>query len=262
MKRVIVIGSKPDAHIPDGDAIYCANVSIVYYADQVARFKQIVNIITPKAIDDQKPKNSVGERDSFTEQWERILTARRAQLLILESSKADRMIEGLRNAGYDAPVSSISDQKRRKLVTRVSGCDDPILTADFFRLPLKLQSRYAGSAISITLKRIFDQSKTCNPVFRPSTGIISLLYAIDQNGADCEYVVAGIGMKNRSVYVHTKRSSVKQSSNTSIPQHVFADRKILQAISSRYRITTTEPELMGILPPFTKGSKLDDYSAR
>ncbi len=262
MKRIVVIGSKPDAVIPDGDAIYCANVSIVYYADQVARFGQIVNVITPMAIVDQKPRNSSGEQYCYTTRWEAMLTARRAQLVILESCNANRMIEGLRRAGYDAPITSISDQERRKLVARVSGCEDPILSADFFRLPPKLKARYAGSAINITLKRIFDQSKTCNPVFRPSTGIISLLCAIDQHGADCEYVVAGIGMNNRSVYIHTERSSAKRSSGASIPQHVFADRKVLRTISSRYNITTTEAELMGMLPPFTGVSKPDDHSVR
>jgi hypothetical protein len=259
MKRVVVIGSKPNAVIPDGDAIYCANVSIVYYADQVARFSQIVNVITPMAIVDQKPENSSGVQECYTARWEAMLTARRAQLLILESSKANRMIDGLRKAGYDAPITTISAQERRKLVARVSGCDDPIVTSDFFRLPPKLQRQYAGSAISIMLKRIFDQNKTCNPVFRPSTGIISLLYAIDQHGADCEYVVAGIGMHDRCIYIHTDRSSVKRSSRASIPQHVFADRKVLRTISSRYRITTTEPELMGIVPPLTNGSKAYEF---
>ncbi|MBN1929371.1 MAG: hypothetical protein JW764_07500 [Chlorobiaceae bacterium] len=253
MKRIVVIGSKPNAVIPDGDTVYCANVSIVYYADQVARFRQIVNVITPKAIADQKPRNSSGEQDCYTKRWEAMLAAWRAQLVILESSNASRMIEGLRNAGYDAPISSISHQERRKLVSRVSGCDDPILSAEFFRLPPKLQARYAGSAISITLKRIFDQGKTCNPIFRPSTGIISLLYALDQHGPDCEYVVAGIGMNNRSVYIHSERTSAQRTSGASIPPHVFADRKVLQAVSNRYRITTTEPELMGILPPFAGG---------
>lgn len=261
MKRIVVIGSKPNAIIPDGDAIYCANVSIVYYAEQIVRFSQIVNVITPLAIVDQKPRNSSGEQECYTARWEAMLTASRAQLLILESCNANRMIDGLRRAGYDAPISLISDQERRKLVARVSGFDDPILSADFFRLLPKLQSRYAGSAISITLKRIFDQSKTCNPVFRPSTGIISLLYAIDQHGADCEYVVAGIGMNNRSVYIHTERSSAQRFSGTSIPQHVFADRKVLRAISSRFNITSTEPELMGIVPPFTNGNKAGEHYA-
>jgi hypothetical protein len=114
-------------------------------------------------------------------------------------------------------------------------------------LPPKLQVRYAGSATSIILKRLFDQSKTCNSIFRPSTGIISLLMAIDENGVDCEYILAGIGLKNRDDYLHTKRSS-----SASFPIHVFADRKILQALSSRYRITSTEPELMAVLPPFAK----------
>ena len=253
MKRVVVIGSKPNALIPDGEAIYCANVSIVYYAEEVARFSRIVNIITPKAIDDQTPQKSAEGGDSLTRRWERALTAMQAKLIILRSSNAEPMIDSLRKAGYDAPITIIEDQERRKLVARVSGCDDPILTSDFFYLPTKLKARYAGSVISISLKRLFDQGKTCNPVFRPSTGIISLLVAIDEHGPDCEYVVAGIGMKNRSVYIHTERSSAQGASTPTLPHHVFVDRKILRRLASRYRITTTEPELMEILPQFSEG---------
>jgi len=226
MKKIIVIGSKPNAFIPDGDAIYCANVSIVYYAGQVSRFKQIVNLITPKAIEDQVPQNSFSKSSLYRRQWKMMLKTSRARLVILKSSDADNMINDLRHFGYDAPITLISDQERRKLVAKVSGCDDPILSADFIRLSPKLKVRYAGSATSIILKRIFDQSKTSNAIFRPSTGVISLLYAIAENGADCEYVVAGIGLNNRSEYIHTKLSSAIRSSDTSIPHHVFADRKI------------------------------------
>lgn len=252
MKRVVVIGSKPDAVIPDGDVIYCANVSIIYYADQVARFRQIVNIITPNAIDDQKLPSSSAGQNCLTSQWEIMLTVKQVRLIILLSGSADRMVTGLRNAGYTTPITMISHQERRKLVERVSGCDDPILTADFFRLPVKQKLRYAGSAASVMLKRIFDQSKTCRSFFRPSTGIVSLLYAIDQHGVDCEYVIAGIGLNKRSVYSHTI-SSATCSDKASIPAHVFADRKILQTISSRYRISTTEQELLPLLPRYHSG---------
>lgn len=245
MKRVVVIGSKPNAVIPEGDAVYCANASIAYYAQQIAGFKHIVNIVTSSAIDYQ-PKNMSDDRDYYRERWEKMSKTRPARLIILRNKNPDRMISALREVGYDASISFINDQDRRKLVTRVSGCDDPILTADFFQLPSKLKIAYAGSALSIILKRIFDQSKTCNAIFRPSTGIIALLYAMTENGCDCEYVVTGIGLKNRNEYIQANRSSEHR-----IPHHVFADRKVLHSVAAKYNVTTTEPELMGVLPQFT-----------
>jgi hypothetical protein len=98
MKKVVVIGSKPDAVIPDGDAIYCANASIVYYADQVARFSRIVNISTPRVIDEQKPQSVSVEQDPVTA-WGVLLNSMQAKLVILESSNASRMIDTLRKAG-------------------------------------------------------------------------------------------------------------------------------------------------------------------
>jgi len=238
MKRIIVLGSKPNAVIPDGDTIYCANASIAYYADQMGCFKHVVNLVTPAAINTETTRHH--------NRWEMMSKTRPSRLVIL--GDVDRRIDALRKSGYQAVITMIDEREQRKLVTRVSGCDDPIFTAYFFHLPQKLKVRYAGSAASIILKRIVDQTKTCHAIFRPSTGIITLLYAIDEKEAECEYVITGIGLKNRKDYMLAKRSS-----EDSIPHHVFADSKILRTISSRYCITTTEPELMGILPPFTGG---------
>ena len=174
-------------------------------------------------------------------------------VMLTRTSGLELVRAELVKAGFRSPVEAVSVQVRRALVGKISGCYDPIVTSDFFRLSYELKIRYAGSLARTFLKRLLDRCKTCNPVFRPSTGIISLLMAIDEHGADCEYVVAGIGMKNRSIYIHTERSTAQGASVATLPQHVFADRKILMALSSRYRITTTEPELMEILPPFSDG---------
>jgi len=245
MKRIVVIGSKPNAVIPDGDAVYCANASIAYYLHELSGFKYIVNITTPFAIRDHIKKTS-DDAYCYRESLKKMSESRSLRLIILRSTNPEHMINALRETGLDVPISIINDQDRRKLVTRVSGCDDPILTADFFRLPSKLKLSYAGSAISIILKRIFARSKTCNAIFRPSTGIIALLYAIAENGYDCEYVLAGIGLKNRNEYITDIRLSKHP-----IPHHVYADQKVLRSVAAKYKITTTETELMGILPQYT-----------
>lgn len=253
MKKIVVIGSKPNAVIPDGDTIYCANASIAYYGDHIARFRHVVNLVIPVVVDCQAKRTIPGEQEFYRKRCEMMLKTRPTQLIILsDSGEAVRVIDSLRKVGYDVPIMSINNHDRRKLVAKVSGFDDPILTADFFYLPKKLKVKYARFAADIILKRLFDQTRKCNPIFRPSTGIISLLYAIDKHGPECNYVVAGIGLKNRNDFIQGNLSG------NPIPHHVFADHKILRKIASKYKITSTEPELMGLLPPFTNGSNAED----
>ena len=84
-------------------------------------------------------------------------------------------------------------------------------------------------------------------IFRSPTGLMTLCFAIRDHGPDANYVVAGIGLKNRDDYVQPGDQQVELTRRDQ-PSHANADRQILAALASDFRIATTEPELDALLP--------------
>lgn len=244
-KRVVVLGSKPGAVIPEGDAVYCANGAIGYYADRVRRFPKVVSILNTDLIHPKKRREGAPDRDFYERQWQMILESKPDRMILTRTTSFGLLQEMLLEAGFSSPVSGVSAYDRRMLAGRISGCYDPIVTTDFFWLPVESKLRYAGSLASTFLKRIVNNRKDCGSAFRPSTGVLSLVFAIDEYGHDAEYVVCGIGMQKRTEYLDGKNMKHRD-----LPPHVFADRKVLGRLARRYSVFTTEPELMQLLPSF------------
>ncbi|KUL32784.1 hypothetical protein [Chlorobium limicola] len=249
MKRIVIIGSKPNANIPDGDVIYCANGAIGYYAENVKRFGKVISILNPDLIHPKKRKNGSSTKEFYERQWLAIVHSRPDKVILLRNNGLLMLTEALRDAGFEAPVLGLSRVERRMLVGRISGSYDPIITKEFFLLPVGKKIRYIGSLCSTYLKRIIDKKKDCGAYFRPSTGVISLIFAIDEYGNDAEYVVAGIGIKNRAQY-HDGNNPAQND----LPHHVFADKQVLRRLAGRYRLYTTEQELMPYIPPWNHRS--------
>lgn len=243
-KRVVIVGSKPNADIPDGDALYCANGAIGYYAESVKRFRRTVSVLNPDLIHPKKRRDGASRKDFYQRQWEAIVNSRPDKMILTRTTSISLLTGILKEAGFSVPVSGISAYERRMLVGRISGCYDPILTGDFFRLPVDLKVRYAGSLASTYLKRIINKRKDCGSTFRPSTGVLSVVCAIDEYGHDAEYIISGIGVENRGDYCDGKNMRQRD-----LRPHVFADIKILRHLARRYSMYTTEPELMKIIVP-------------
>ncbi len=240
MKRIVIIGSKPNADIPDGDVIYCANGAIGYYAESVRRFGKVISILNPDHIHPKKRNDG---------QWLAFTRSRPEKVILLRNNNLLMLTEALRETGFEAPVLGLSRAERRMLVSKISGCYDPIVTKEFFHLPLDKKNRYIGSLCTTFLKRIIDKRTDCGAYFRPSTGVISLIFAIDEYGNDAEYIVAGIGIKNRAQY-HDGNNPAQND----IPHHVYADKHILRRLAERYRLYTTEQELMPFIAPWNPPS--------
>jgi hypothetical protein len=244
-KRVVVLGSKPGADIPSGDAIYCANAAIGYYADTVSRFSRVVSVLNPDMIHPKERREGVPNRALKEREWNMFIEARPEKVILTRTGYFEFLKEVLDNAGFRSPVESVSAFQRRQLVGRISGCYDPIVTSDFFRLPLDRKIRYAGSLTTTFLKRLLDKSKDCGSVFRPSTGILALVFAIADYGRDADYVICGIGASKRDEYLDGKHIHGRD-----LPQHVFADIKVLRKLARRYHLSTTEQELVSFIPPY------------
>ena len=244
-KLVVVLGSKPGANIPLGDAVYCANAAIGYYADVVSRFPFVVSVLSPDSIHPKERRDGAPNREMNVRQWEMVIASKPAKMILTRSGHFEFLQKVLDEAGFRSPVEAVSAYDRRMLVGRLSGCYDPIITSDFFRLSMHRKIRYSGSLTSTFLKRLLDRRKDCGSVFRPSTGILALVFAIAEHGRDADYVICGIGVQKRDEYLDGKHIHGRD-----LPQHVFADVKVLRKLARRYRLFTTEPELEHLLPRY------------
>ena len=242
-KLVVALGSKPGAEIPPGDAVYCANAAIGYYAEAVSRFPSVVSVASPELIHPKERAEGVPNRETHVRQWEMTVASRPDKMILTRTGSFEFLQEVLDEAGFRSPVEAVSAYERRMLVGSISGCYDPIVTSDFFRLPFRMKMRYAGSLTTTFLKRLLDRQTDCGSVFRPSTGILALVFAIADHGPDADYVICGVGVQKRHDYFGTSNASQRP-----LPQHVFADVKVLRKLARRYRLFTTEPELASFVP--------------
>jgi hypothetical protein len=242
-KLVIALGSKPGADIPHGDAVYCANAAIGYYADAVSRFPSVVSVLSPDLIHPKERGEGVPNRETNVRQWEMIVASRPDKMILTRAGSFEMLKKVLDEAGFLSPVEAFSAHERRAIVGRISGCYDPIVTSDFFRLPYRMKIRYVGSLTTTFLKRLLDRRTDCGSVFRPSTGILALVLAIAEHGRDADYVICGVGVRKRHDYL-----DVSNSSQRPLPQHVFADVKVLRKLVQRYNLFTTETELAPFVP--------------
>jgi len=241
--RVVILGAKPNADIPEGDAVWCANSAIVFYSDQIHHFQEVVSVQNPDMLHPKNRREGESDREMNEQLYRKLLVSRSNRMILTRTSSLELVKRELDAAGFSAPVSGISIYERRMLVGRISGCYDPIVTSDFFRLPYKVKVRYAGSLGSTFLKRLFDWKKDCGSAFRPSTGVLALVMAIAEYGTGAEYVICGIGVSKRLEYVSGTKTKGRM-----LQPHVYADVKVLRQLRRRYSLFTTEPELASIIP--------------
>ena len=72
-----------------------------------------------------------------------------------------------------------------------------------------------------------------NGLFRPSTGIISLIYAIQIHGVNATYFICGIGIKQRDKYPDGINNTWSPSKSMA-SFHVYADKIILKKLKKKY----------------------------
>lgn len=248
MKRVVCLGGKPAAVIPDGDILYCSNTSIGLYAPRVKHFAAVILVTIKPALDlvlkHQGPDDRYGDFYRLT--WQAIVSIPQ-KIICISSRSITTMRNRLIESGFQGSLEHMTKFDRRTLIARVSGCGDPVLTSEFWGLPQDMQRECLWSVVKVGFRRIFSKKADSHCVLRPSTGVLTLIYAISEHGEKAHYVVAGVGLTKRGEYSQGKNES-KEKQNPYA--HILADKKVLRALAKRYHVSTTEPELMDILPAF------------
>ncbi len=246
MVRIVVLGTKPNAVIPDGDAIYCANAAIGFYKNEVARYTYVVNVASTLVLNKHFENRRQIDVDLYHDKWTAVSNASPQKLVLVDAAGqpelSGQLVAKLRESGYNAAIEILSLAKRTRLVRSVAGMPYPIVTRELFSQALQTQLEDIVHLCKYWLQQVDGDVKG---KFRPSTGIMALLYAIDCHGSDAEYVLAGIGVQERQLHQHNHAllHSEKIHRTHVLAPHIEADIAVLRSLGSRYRVATTEPEL-------------------
>lgn len=258
MKRIVILGSKPNAAFVDAEEVWCANAAIGFYGDEVRRYPAAVNvasgIILRKNLRDAGVYGGIYEK-----KWRAVVAARPSRLVLLaapcDTSCVVEVQEALRSSGYASPIEICTVRRRIRLVREIAGLRYPVVTRAFFRQPVAVQLRDAERLARFAWKSRSREGRgeadeDAPGKFRPSTGILALLLAIRQHGSDAEYVVAGIGVEERWAQQGDGKILVGKTATCDggLTPHVHADIAVLRSVARRYAVRTTEPELAHLVP--------------
>jgi len=107
-KLVVVLGSKPNADIPLGDAVYCANAAIGYYAEMVSRFPRVVSVMSPDVIHPKEFREGVPDRALNQRQFQMVLASRPEKMILTRTGHFEFLKETLAGAGFKSPMEAVS----------------------------------------------------------------------------------------------------------------------------------------------------------
>lgn len=129
----------------------------------------------------------------------------------------------------------------------------PLLDGEFRTQPLAIQWRDALEIGRWWIAwQLGSRRRDVRARYRPSTGILALLVAMADYGQDAEYVLAGIGLADRQAYSMGGQSlsNGRKQQSAGLPIHTVADAIALGLLAGRYDLSSTEPELNGIIRAF------------
>lgn len=260
--KIVVLGSKPGAKWPSCDHIYMANRALSDYpaAVESATHKHLVGswIALHPALKEYfaHPECSRQALDSVT-----VWNTRGAAISLARHAHRECDTEGavrqlLQDDGIRVRIVRVfSSIERRHVWEDLTGLKEPITEQAFLFDPRQTVFalsgfftwclRRSGAVVRASTERVEAPG-----VFRPSTGVMALCLAIREHGPNADYVVAGIGLKNRNDYTQA-RDRHSEWTRRVLPSHANADRQILAALASNFKVSSTEPELHPILPDAT-----------
>ncbi|MEZ4281982.1 MAG: hypothetical protein R3F21_20455 [Myxococcota bacterium] len=249
MKTAVILGSKPGARLPPGGTAYFANAAIGSYGDAIERFESVVNVVSAVVLRKCRDSEKQAHAELYAAKGEIIRAARPDRLVLVESSDhpglGSELSGWLRDSGYASPIECLSPADRIAAQTRFSGLAHPLVTRALFDQPFAVVLR---DALHVVQHRLRLAGGEAMGKYRPSTGIVALLLAIAEHGAQAEYMLVGIGLSQR--HLHHFQGSIlsgKVARRAVLEPHVAADAAILRALARRYVLRADDPELAAAL---------------
>jgi len=232
--KVSIIGSKPNANIPKSDFYYCANSAGSFYKDDIITNEgyKITLVAASEIVKSQR--NDKQKEKWLNEKFDHILNSESDEIILIGNEKFPEAKLKLDNY-YKKNILLKSFEDINSLIKNIVSLSFPIITKSHF-FPLSFQSvkmvyKYLNEIYLLT----FNKNHLTSGLFRPSTGIISLIHAISIHGKNTEYYVCGIGLNKREIYPDGFNNTwtPRENMNTF---HVLVDKRICEILNNDYNI--------------------------
>ena len=243
MKKILVLGSKPMAELAAGaDMVFAANAAAGYYKDQLRQScpaARVTSIVSAAELDYRGRVSNEEKLDWLEKKKKLLLASGSSEILIYGAEIYENATHVLIESGWQQPIRQVDMQGVYGLLEKHTGSRSPIWCGDH------LKAKHIGP--SMVLKRFFIEwlkirhfkPYEVSGLFRPSTGILALLYAIDKFADDAEYYLSGISFESRGIYPDKTQNTWSNQAST-VDFHLIVDRFLLSELRTRYHIKVVD----------------------
>ena len=245
-----MLGSKPGALWSDADEIYCANGAIGFYSQKLTNAKSVVNVVSARILNKSKRLHESHSSEFYSSKLTAISDANPSRMILISSiaqpTLAMEMSVWLKSNGYKSCIEILDHDSRIQIQEQLT--DQPY--------PVPLRTIFQGSIpiaiydfIHLLLYRLRLKNGEVNRKYRPSTGIIALLIAIQEHGDNAEYCIAGVGLSKRNVHIINGqlKSVPSKRDNAGNEPHVLADKVIISSLARKYHLISYESSIAKLI---------------
>ena len=235
---VLVLGSKPDAKIVTADVVYGANSAAGYYKSELREQNPgvpIVSVVSAGELDFAERTLNQEKRKWLLNKKKLLVSSDTSRVVIYAPEIYKNATASLIESGYQATICHLSNASVNLLWAKYLGREPPIICTGHLRASrvsyLSLVRRYVVEKA----RDLHYENYEVSGLFRPSTGILSLIVAIEECGSDAEYNISGISFAERGIYPdNTLNTWSKEVSK--IDFHVIVDKYVVSALQKKYFI--------------------------
>jgi hypothetical protein len=236
MGKVLIIGSGPvalDVNKLEYDRVYCANAAVGNDISKLVA-RHITAVVTSSLLD---PKQTSPE---YIHKSNIIKSAYANRWVLVAPNDYIPASEWLLQHKKDQEVIVVANNIRREIIMNSFGVPSVILPfgggIDRRLVPVIIL-QYCRAWVNL----MRDNSYEPFEFFRVSTGLFCLALAIDENGVDSDYYIAGITARERGWL--NENSSSKQPLLSS---HLYSDLYSLRKLRSRINVFSFDEKLAAL----------------
>ena len=242
-KNVLVLGSKPDAEFDNFDIAYCANAASSFYKHKLNTGSALIkSIISASELVENKRLDNADKTVWLEDKLPMLTDNSKSKIFLINHNYFPESLSIIKDSAFSGELDLIDSYKLNELQEKVTSYKEPLWTKYHRRTPLWDFLKNLRLFVADKIKYKIDSRYQNSGLFRPSTGIIALIFAIHENGTSAHYEVSGIGIKNRGFYpdgaINTWTPKKKLASF-----HVYVDRFLCEILSDIYSIRFSDSSM-------------------
>lgn len=242
-KKILILGSKPNADFDAFDIAYCANAASSFYSAPLAeKGGQIYSVISASELMENFRKDQKAKTIWLNEKKTQLVDNSKSKVYLTNYDLFPNAQSELIVGGFSGKIELMSARDLANLQFKVCSKKLPTISPYHINGPLNQSFSNIRRFVVEYIKSKVKNDRQISGLFRPSTGVIALLAAIKENGLKAHYQLAGIGITGRGVYPDGWVNNWTPN-NRLVSFHVLVDRYIIELISKKVNLDLTDPSL-------------------